>query len=643
MQKLEALHDSHNDFYRSPFGAVPCNTGITLRLKITTTEDIHQTLLWLKEEKKEPKCMRMDLVKQTGDERLYQIAIEAAPNPMLLWYYFIIDCHHITYYYGNNNKSFGGEGEMQLQIPPAYQITVYRKDTYVPEWFQEAIMYQIFPDRFFNGTDDGKVLSPKPNSFIYGNWQDSPVYLKENATGRILRWEFFGGNLMGIIKKLPYLKELGINVLYLNPIFESPSNHRYDTADYMKIDSMLGNNQIFKALCREAKKNGISIILDGVFSHTGSDSIYFNRENTYDETGAYQSKASLYYSWYRFEEFPNKYGAWWGIDTMPNVNEMEKSYQNFVFGNEDSVIKYWMKMGVMGWRLDVADELPSIFIKELRKAMKEVTPHSILIGEVWEDASNKISYGERREYLLGEELDSVMNYPFRKILLDFFLEKEDAAYTHHALMSLHENYPTCYFYSMMNLIGSHDVPRILTLLGASLEEDALTQEEKEKFLLKGNKKELAVARLKLLTLLQMTFPGVPSIYYGDEAGVEGHGDPLNRRTYPWGKQNMELLNWYKKIIRLRHRYEVLKKGKWKGVYANGDIYGFVREKEDGDAALILVNRSHRASHNVTIELGYIKKRILIDVLNDHKESLLENRKLQISLGPLEGRLYIGKR
>lgn len=642
LQNLKALHDSHNEFYRSPFGAVPCNTRIVLRVKITSAEKVHQILLWLKEEKKESQLIKMNLNREMGDERVYEAAIEAAVSPTLLWYYFIVDCNDTTYYYGNNNESFGGEGAVGLDIPPAYQITVYNREAYVPKWFREAIMYQIFPDRFFNGNEDGRVEHPKPNSFIYGNWQDTPMYLKESPTGKILRWEFFGGNLLGIIRKIPYLKELGVNVLYLNPIFESPSNHRYDTADYMKVDPMLGDNQLFNILCQEAKKNGMGIILDGVFSHTGSDSIYFNRENRFEEIGAYQSKASPYYSWYRFEEFPNKYDAWWGIDTMPNVNELEGSYQDFIFRREDSVIRYWMKMGAIGWRLDVADELPPRFIKGLRRVMKEVNPQSVLIGEVWEDATNKISYGDRREYLQGEELDSVMNYPFRKILLDFILEKKDAFYTHRAFMNLYENYPNCYFYSTMNLIGSHDVPRILTLLGEMSEEEDLKENKKGEDILQCGKKEIAIARLKLLTLLQMTFPGVPCIYYGDEVGLEGHEDPLNRKAYPWGNENMELLNWYKKVIRLRNRYDVLKKGRWRGVYAHGDVYGFIREQEEGETALILLNRSHKFSHRITIEGNRFNGTTLINVLNNHKELLPESQKLQIVLEALEGKLYIVK-
>ncbi len=496
-------------------------------------------------------------------------------------------------------------------------------------------------------------MNPKAGAYLYSDWDATPSYIRHQETGAILQYDFFGGNLLGLLKKLPYLKFLGINILYLNPVFESPSNHKYDTANYKRIDPMYGDQEVFQFLCDEAKRLEISIILDGVFSHTGSDSIYFNKAGHYPSLGAYQSIDSSYYPWYRFETYPDKYDCWWGIDTMPNVNETEASFQNFIIHDEDSVLQHWMDLGVKGWRLDVADELPSAFIKALRKRMKEITSDSILIGEVWEDASNKISYGESREYLLGDELDSVMNYPFRRILLDFILGHSNSYQVHHGLMALYENYPCHHFYAMMNLIGSHDVPRILTLLGDPPSEASLSKEEQGYYRLSPEQKERAVGRLKVLSLLQMTFPGVPCIYYGDEAGLEGYSDPLNRRTYPWGQENQDLLAWYRKIIGIRHQYDALSTGDWISWPIHEDIYGYMRsieleqdsfgEKKMNNRIFIFINRNQYHEIPFSIDVSPFDHEPWLDILNDnHSIPVLDNT-LHLSLKPLEGKIIVQKR
>ncbi|HBS60173.1 MAG TPA: hypothetical protein DEA44_13005, partial [Firmicutes bacterium] len=298
--------------------------------------------------------------------------------------------------------------------------------------------------------------------------------IRDMRTGKIFAYDFFGGNLRGVLAKLPYLKQLGVGAIYLNPVFESPSNHKYDTGDYKKIDPLFGDYPLFSQLCSRARELGMAIILDGVFSHTGSDSRYFNKEGRYPELGAYQSTASPYFPWYRFHNHPDQYECWWGIDTLPNVNELEPSYLDFIADNEDSVLKYWLRAGIKGWRLDVADELPGRFIKHLHTVLKAQDPAAVLIGEVWEDASRKVSYGTERAYLLGDELDSVTNYPFRSMLLDFILGVDDAAQTQHRLTSLAENYPREHFYAALNMLGSHDVPRILSLLGEAPPQESLS-------------------------------------------------------------------------------------------------------------------------------------------------------------------------
>ncbi len=646
------IHNSHDVKYREPFGAVSCGADVTLRVEANTRLTINSAKLVLIEDNGAERHIDMQLEQQQDEKHLYVTRQTVLQEPGLLWYYFKLNIDGVDYFYGNNSNAYGGIGHIAHHIPVYYQITVFEKAAKVPSWYKDAVIYQIFVDRFFNGNEDGKILNLRNNSFLYSSWEDTPCYIKDRDTGEILKWDFFGGNLLGVIKKLDYLKDLGINTIYLNPVFDSPSSHKYDTSDYKSIDKMFGDNEIFRRLCEEAKAKGMSIILDGVFSHTGSDSIYFNRYGSYNTLGAYQSKESPYYSWYRFHDHPHSYECWWGIDNMPNINEMNPDYRRYIISDEDSVIKYWIKQGIKGWRLDVADELPDEFIKELKAAMQQQDPESILIGEVWEDASNKISYGSRRRYLLGEELDSVMNYPFRSIMMDYILSWKSAEQANAAMMSLKENYPPHNFYANMNLIGTHDVPRILTILGEAPAEEALSYKQKSEYKLDDEKRRLAISRLKLMSLIQMTFPGVPSIYYGDEAGVEGHRDPLNRKTYPWGKEDTELLEWYKKLIAARHKYSCLSTGDFIPLYARDTVYAYLRiinnekdafgEYRKNSTAVVILNRSKHDNEKIEINLKpWLDSGCLIDILSNN-EYLLKEGILNIELKPLEGKIFICK-
>lgn len=647
MNQKKIIHDSQMELFRSPFGAVCCNEEILLRLSIQGYEEPDQLVLRLWRDDSGEEKIAMKLEQEQQDRRLYQAKITAPSQAGLLWYYFIITIKDKLYYYGNCPDSLGGIGQLYETLPPAYQVTIYKEGAITPNWFKEGVIYQIFPDRFYNGLP--QVLHPKKDSVIHGHWSNHPYYIRDADTGRIVAYDFFGGNLQGVIEKLPYLQELGISVIYFNPIFASASNHRYDTGDYKTVDTMLGDNQLFSTLCAKAQEVGISVILDGVFSHTGSDSIYFNRDGNYPEVGAYQSKQSPYYSWYRFTDYPDEYEGWWGIDTLPNVEENEPSYGDFIIESKDSVIKHWLKLGAKGWRLDVADELPDSFIKKIYKTMKDVDKDSILIGEVWEDASNKQSYGKVREYLQGDEMDSVMNYPFRKITMDFMLGAMDARAVHRAFMSLAENYPSHNFYALMNLIGSHDVPRILTLLGEAPPHESLTVAQQAKYRLPTEQQQVGIARLKMLVLWQMTFPGVPSVYYGDEAGVQGYKDPFNRGTYPWGQENQELLTWHKRIIALRNQYDVFKTGKWISLPAHEQVYGYVRTITNGqdvfgqakqdNTAIVLFNRSQET---VTLEIPVRSwcYGVMLDVLNANQQLPIVNGVLSVCLQPLEGKVLL---
>ncbi len=657
----KVYHNSHEIFYRQPFGAVPCEQKIILRVKSYSEVPVEECCLRLWEKEGQKLIPMVCIVNEEVDSKIqqtFEVEYRVSDEPGLLWYYFRLHLGDKTYYYGNNSQEFGGEGVLAEVEPSSFQITVYLP-TEVPSWYKEGIVYQIFVDRFFNGNANQEVLNPKKGSLIHGDWNDNPFYIKDQK-GRINRWNFFGGNLSGVIKKLPYLQELGISIIYFNPIFEASSNHKYDTADYHKIDPMFGDEETFETLIQEADKLGIHIILDGVFSHTGSDSIYFNKYGNYPSIGAFQSADSPYYKWYRFVKGCDDYECWWGVDDLPNVEEMEPTYRDFIYGGPDSVIGYWMAKGVKGWRLDVADELPDEFIKELKSAVKANNPESVLIGEVWEDASRKESYGKRREYFWGEELDATMNYPWRITLLDFILGKIDSAEVHTRIMSLYENYPRENFLAAMNLIGSHDRIRILTLLGEASEKDHFKDKSREEFRLAPQARELAVKRLKLLSLIQMTFPGVPCVYYGDEVGMEGFADPYNRGPYPWGREDTEIQEWYKRILRLRKEYGVFHQGDFSSFVSGDEIYGYKLSGKEEEIT-ILVNRSLTEEIEVEITPGIFSsgdenskldrmlslellsgEKLLEYSLEEENEEKSENEEKRLSftikIQPLEGKV-----
>ncbi|HWR06509.1 bifunctional glycogen debranching protein GlgX/4-alpha-glucanotransferase [Sporomusa sp.] len=659
MNQYWILHDSHNADFRSPFGAVSCHTEVTLRLLIATPQHyrvppVESVTLRQWQEGFGETITGMRLVQDQGGQHLYQAEIVASEVPGVIWYYFIVRQGGQTFYYGNNIEETGGVGRILDSPPPSYQISTYHPGAVTPYWFKHAIVYQIFVDRFYNGLPQGGCLNPRPGSLLHADWQDTPVYTRDMDTGAILAYDFFGGNLAGVIAKLPYLEELGITAIYFNPVFASPSNHKYDTADYKTIDPMFGDNKLFAELCTMAKERGIAVILDGVFSHTGSDSIYFNQDNNYESVGAYQSRESPYYSWYKFTDYPDKFESWWGIGTLPNVNETDPSYQSFIIDGADSVLKQWLKLGIKGWRLDVADELPEAFLKKFYQTLKATDPDAVLIGEVWEDASHKVAYGYLRQYFNGTELDSVMNYPFRKLVLDFMLGWRDAQAVHRALFSLFENYPKENFYANLNIIGSHDVPRILTLLGEAPPEDSQSKIAAFKYRLSPEARVLGLARLKLVMLWQMTFPGAPCIYYGDEAGVEGYTDPLNRRTYPWGQEDQGLLAWCKQLTGLRRQYPVLRTGEWLPLMAEGDVYGYVRRSRGGkdvfgdleadNTAVVVFNRNTKAQAGINIDAHtwFADQDYVIDALSGELMSLPNNGQLELTLPPLSGRLLLGQ-
>ncbi|WP_037351467.1 4-alpha-glucanotransferase [Anaeroarcus burkinensis] len=576
-------HHSWRSEFRQPFGAVCCGANVRLAFRTPPAETLRKVTLrlWLQGQGE-----RLVSLEDAG-EGFWQVDYETPEEPGWLWYHFIAEeMNGTVWYYGASEDGLGGLGYRRSQPGPrSWQITVHQQQA-APKWLTDGVIYQIFPDRFCNGQEKGEIRGAQPGSLLHAHWEDVPFYVRDVDTGHMVAYDFFGGNLEGICSKLSYLADLGVTILYLNPIFLSVSNHRYDVADYHQIDPMLGETKDLVRLCKKAKDLGMHVILDGVFSHTGSDSIYFNKEGRFPGVGAYQSKESPYYSWYRFKEYPEDYEAWWGIGTMPNVDEVNESYLDFIIRGPNSVLRHWLRCGVKGWRLDVVDELPDAFLEEFYRVLKEEDPEAVLIGEVWEDASRKESYGQMRRYLLGDELDSTMNYPFRKALLEFFLGRMTAQRTLRVLRSLQENYPAPHFYGAMNLVGSHDVPRVLTELGEAPPGETLSEKERAFYCLPEEQRLLALQRYRLLVLWQMTFPGVPSVYYGDEAGVEGYRDPFNRGTFPWGREDEELLAWHRALIHLRRNQTALRRGLWLPLESGQeDVLAFLRTIENGQDAL----------------------------------------------------------
>ena len=538
----------------------------------------------------------MAFVFSSCDNSVYEVTLNMPNNTGLLFYYFDIGKNGHSVFYGNNNEALGGIGKLYDNIPDKkYQITVYDENFTTPSWWKSSICYQIFPDRFAKSEDSDENLS-KRQDIIKRNWGDDPFYKPEQFGGKYLSNDFFGGTLKGVEDKLPYLKDLGISCIYLNPIFKAYSNHRYDTGDYKTIDPILGDEKDFTRLCKTADGLGIRIILDGVFNHTGSDSLYFNKNGTYSSVGAYQSKESPYFNWFRFSEFPDKYESWWGIDTLPQVEENCVDFQEYILTDKDSVVKHWLKKGASGWRLDVVDELPDFFVKILRAEVKKQDPDAVIIGEVWEDASHKVAYDELREYFLGEELDSVMNYPLRSALIDYVTGNINAECFERRVMSLKENYPAPAFYSLFNFLSSHDTERILTILGGK---NYSNKDEQCASRLSFEEKELAKRKLKCIITLQMLLPGVPVIFYGDEAGIEGFRDPFCRRCFPWGLEDKEITDYYKKAIATRCGSDAFSSGEFEPIYNYRQGFGFIRYN-DKDSYIVLVNTGEFSTFRIDL-------------------------------------------
>ena len=577
---MRILFNSKQLMHKDPFGTLVPDQNCTLRIHIPSNVQATKVECIIQDpDSRTVMSVPMGYQMKKGAYDIFGGKF-AFRETGLYYYFFRIEKR------GSSFNLFKYGDDTNIEAGDRWQVSCVPADFTVPDWAMGGTMYQIFPDRFHKS---GKCdLSGKLEPYtVHESWNEE-VHWQPEPDGQVLNNDFYGGNFKGIMEKLDYLVSLGVTVLYLNPISKSFSSHRYDTGDYKTPDPMLGTTADFTALCSAAHARGMKVILDGVYSHTGSDSLYFNKYGHFPGKGAYQSKDSAYHSWYSFSRWPNAYRSWWDFDTLPTVNKMDPKFIEYIITGKDSVVEHWLKAGCDGFRLDVADELPSEFLTLLKNRVRELRPDALVLGEVWEDASNKVAYGEHRRYFVDGQLDSVMNYPFRTAIINFLRERDDGYGLYNAVMTIAENYPKQVFLANMNCLGTHDSARILTAL---MDDFDGSREEKARRHLSRQQYDVALERLLMASFLQYMLPGMPSIYYADEAGMEGYKDPFNRRPYPWGREDMELLTHFRQLGRLRKEHEALRLGDIQFTVACDQRLAFSRSF-DGKTLRIYVNRGH---------------------------------------------------
>lgn len=532
------LFDSRDTRYKSPFGAVSTDRKVFISFPVSEELRPDGVKLFLRRNTH----VAVYPLTRVGEENGYVYFTLSFMVEMegTYTYRFEIYSQGNVYYCG---KGKGGKAVIGEWLPE-WQLSVYQRNYSTSDFIKGGVVYHIFCDRFRKGGEDIPLRHG-----VKKQWTEDVTVV--DPDGKYRANDFYGGNFDGIIEKLGYLYDLGVTAIYLSPIFESRSNHRYDTGDYMKVDYLLGGDEGFDRLVKACDEKGIAIILDGVFNHTGDDSVYFNRFGRYPSIGAYQSKESPYYDWFTFYSFPDEYHCWWGCTNVPTVARSASGYRDMIAG-PDGVIERWMRRGAKGWRLDVVDELSEYFVKQIRLRIKENDADGLVLGEVWEDASTKYSYGEEREYFFGEDLDGVMNYVY-KVAIDEYILTGDADRFVESVLSIMENYPKESLDTCFTLLDSHDTVRAINVY-AGVSGEGWSKTEKKEYRLTPEEYDLGKRRLQVASCLQYFLPGVPSVYYGDEAGAQGFEDPLNRRPYPWGAEDKDLLAHYTFLGALRREH-----------------------------------------------------------------------------------------
>lgn len=515
------------------------------------------------------------MVQETSTEQYARFVVtKTLEHTGVFWYYFEITQK-------DGKKYFLEQGE-DLNAVSCDKVTnrflqlVTRPQTELDN-FYGGIMYHIFVDRFCKKDVNENAYQGKVLRQDWGGEVNSYIGQKE-----ILNNEFFGGNFKGIISKLDYLKSLGVTTIYLSPIGSANSNHKYDTADYLKVAEEYGGDEGFRELTKEASKKGIGIIIDGVYNHTGADSVYFDMYGKYNTLGAYESKDSPYYDWYNFTKYPTEYDCWWGVKILPSIKKDSKSFQDFICYK---VLPYYFNMGISGIRFDVVDELSNEFLEKIATTTRIIKKDAVLIGEVWEDASNKLAYGVKKNYFEHNLLNSVMNYPIKDAIIEYALTGNEDSFVYNIRL-IKDHYPKEVQDALMNILGTHDTKRILSVLGTGRNERDASY-RKTCYKLTRDERTLAKNRLKIASLLQFTIMGVPCIYYGDEVGLEGDNDPYNRRCFPWDNIDEELLSWYKTLAEIR-KNPVFKTGDFNILYSGEGVIVYERI-DDENRVLVLVN------------------------------------------------------
>ncbi|WP_273831820.1 alpha amylase N-terminal ig-like domain-containing protein [Guptibacillus sedimenti] len=697
ISKASLLHNSWEEAFRSPFGAVQEGKTVTLRLA-AKKDDLTKADLYIKNQNTGTSNLIAMEKAATSDGKDYWEATVTPEEKGLYGYKFIVRDGSAKAEYGEDTKQ-GEAGKAVDANAELYQLTVFDPGFKTPDWMKEAVVYQIFPDRFYNGNegnDDAKETARGPEPIEDQNWGELPdnPRLSDSANydgDGIWSNDFFGGDIKGIQQKLDYIQSLGVNTIYLNPIAKAASNHKYDATDWKAVDPMFGTPEEFKAFTDELEKRDMHLIMDGVFNHVGDDSIYFDRYGKYEVVGAYEYWSRIYdlmnedgmseeeakvearkqledegqtfndeygfHNWFNLknekvtDENGNErydYQAWWGYDSLPEIKSVEgdaveydselnnEKFADYIMYDKDSASKSWLTNGASGWRLDVANEVDMEFWREFRDELKSEEmagagatlkegEEPLILGEIWDDAS---------KYFLGDQYDSVMNYRFEGAILNF-LKSGDAASADEKLMAVQEDYPDEAFHALMNLMGSHDTPRAIYVLGGGT--DTYERAEFDP----NYDHELGVQRLKLAAVLQMGYPGAPTIYYGDEAGVTGSKDPDDRRTYPWGDENTELIDHYQAAGAIRtENTDLLAYGKLTTLHAEGDVYAFARTNEDS-AAIIAVNRGTKAQ---TIDLDVkdvVKNKIsFTDGLAKDYSVSVKDGKVSVTIPAMTGRMLI---
>ncbi|MEJ6000212.1 glycoside hydrolase family 13 protein [Paucibacter soli] len=644
--------DSRSPQHKKPFGAV--TAGSELRFTLQALPGVEQATLVVAKRRLEG---NQDLIEYRELARLpmqrrghrgldhWSVPYRFA-EPAIYGYHFELRIAGRPYVYQNNaepvhwTKEAGSMGLGVAQVQSAlaaqplrrYRQTVYAADFRVPDWARDAVYYYIFPERFRNGD---RSNDPRPGRDRYqdkdvelhANWLDKPW---KPGTGdgsdEVYNNDFFGGDLAGIIEKLDYIQSLGANAIYMTPIFRAASNHKYDTADYTQVDPAFGTNADFARLCAEAARRGIRVIPDTSLNHVGSDSIYFDRFGNFKSGGAFEgakiNPASPYAGWFSFDasqaEPDKQFKGWVGVNDLPELNKASPAFRAFAYGNKDSVMKQWLDRGAAGWRMDVAPWVPDDFWREWRAAIKAHKPDAITIAETWFDAS---------KFFLGDSFDSTMNYIFRNALLDY-AAGGDARKLVAQLELMREAYPPQAFYALMNLISSHDQARALHHFGY--------RDDGDHAKLKYSKQ-----RLRLALFFQMTYPGAPAIYYGDEVGVAGGDDPYNRAPYPWadqgGRPDEALLADFKRLTALRHALPVLRHGSIDAPLYQ-DEHVIVLARRHGRQWAISASNNAATPRNVTLQLPpALAQAEFSDALNQERIQARQGR-LQLTVPALFGRV-----